>query len=298
MAARRGKRSAAASADVAAPPTATTAITNHSYGPSNALGMTPAQFSCILCISITMTHCVDIYKSVHKGSENSTYCTRHFAYAPEPDDASSNTLPCTESDMGILTIRYQTALLRIMLHFIIMLLCWTNESLLRSWNFASAISPLGTSIAGIITQRDYLKAPEKFSLAALLILSLASNREGRMPRLAVKMKEGLFNITLFSLTTFMSYTIANHLILGVGEYTTFTAEDITDGGRALWFMTIFVEYTAFMFTATFALFYFDEMRKRVSSCFNKIKTRMRKILHMYCVCLLLSIFAMDLLKSH
>lgn len=146
-----------------------------------------------------------------------------------------------------------------------MMLCWTKESLLKSWNTANAISPFATSIVGLGIHKATLKGPEAFSLIALMVLAISSNREGRQDRLPMNIKEGLYNIVLLILASFMSMMISSHLLEGgVERYLTFDAADITAGGRALWFMTIIVEYSSFMFAATFSLLFFDEARKRVS----------------------------------
>jgi len=238
------------------------------FSPSNAMGMTPSQFSSLVCISIGMTHCLDVYRSVQEG-ESSTYCNRYFAYSPQIEDPTADPLQCTLGDLGIMKLKYQTTIMRIILYFITMMLCWGKEPLLKSWNIATAVSPLATSIAGMLMQKDYVLAPEKFSLVALLVLCLTSNREGRGQKMPMNLKEGLYNIALFLMTSIMSYLVSNHLILGVESYTMFSSDGdgdnaVSEGGKALWFMMILVEYSSFMFASTFALFYFDEARKRVS----------------------------------
>lgn len=273
---RRAKRSTAGEPNVAIAATeaSTTADTSSTpaskfsmFSPSNAMGMSPSQFSSLVCISIGMTHCLDVYRSVQEG-ESSTYCNRYFAYSPQIEDPAADPLQCTVGDLGIMQLKYQTTIMRIILYFITMMLCWGKEPLLRSWNIATAISPLGTSIVGMVMQKDYLLAPEKFSLFALLVLCFTSNREGRGEKIRMNLKEGLYNIALFLLTSIMSYFVSNHLILGVESYTVFSSDAdgdkaVSEGGKALWFMMIVVEYSSFMFASTFALFYFDESRKRV-----------------------------------
>jgi hypothetical protein len=113
-----------------------------------------------------------------------------------------------------------------------------------------------------------LLAPEKFSLGALLVMSITSNFNGRGVKTLMNLKEGLHNVALGLLTSFMSYTISNHLMLGAEGYTAYSVDGVdavSEGGKALWFMLILVEYTAIMFASTFALFYLDETRKRVST---------------------------------
>lgn len=239
-----------------------------SYSLSSALGMTPAQFSSIVCMSIGMTHGLDVYRSVEEGP-TATFCNRHFAYSPQQIDASADPLFCTRGDLAIMQLKYQTTVIRIILYFITMMLCWSNESLLKCWNFANIISPLGTSLMGLMIQKDNLLAQEKFSLMALLVLSFSSNLDGRGQRLGMNLKKGLYNLTLFLTTNIWSFVVANHLVLNVEGYTVFQCNDesgddcVSRGGKALWFMMVLVDYTCFMFTCTFGLFYLDDVRKRV-----------------------------------
>jgi hypothetical protein len=238
-----------------------------SFSASNALGMTPSQFSSLVCISIGMTHCLDLYRSVQDG-ESTTYCNRYFAYSPQINDSSADPLQCTLGDLGIMRLKYHTTIIRIILFFVMMMLCWGRDPLLKSWNFANAVSPLGTSIVGMFIQKELLLAPEKFSLGALLVMSITSNFNGRGVKTLMNLKEGLHNVALGLLTSFMSYTISNHLMLGAEGYTAYSVDGVdavSEGGKALWFMLILVEYTAIMFASTFALFYLDEARKRVST---------------------------------
>lgn len=250
MVSRRGKRSTAS--ELGTKKFAQPAV-------SSALGMTPAQFSSVVLISIVSSHCLDAYRSTLRGTE-SLFCNRYFSYA-SPMDENSNLL-CTESDIAILTIKYQTTAMRMALYFLVMLICWSKEPLLKTWNYANAISPLGTSILGLFLQKDTLAGPEIYSLGAVLLLTLISNFLDREDRKPLIVKEGFYNIILFLLTSLMSYWISNHLILGVENYLVFNEDDITEGGRGLWNMMVGVEYTSFMFVSTFALFYLDELRKR------------------------------------
>jgi hypothetical protein len=280
---RRNKRSNASKKDdtLSASPasatntnTTTTTASNNapkfpSYSLSSALGMTPAQFSSIVCMSIGMTHCLDVYRSVEQGP-STTYCNRHFAYSPQLVDSAADPLFCTQGDLAVMKLKYQTTIMRIIIYFITMMLCWSKEPLLKCWNFANIISPIGTSIVGFMIQNDNLLAPEKFSLLALLFLSVSSNLDGRGERLPIHLKKAMYNLSLFMMTSILSYLVANHLMLGAESYTVHGCNEenmddcVSRGGNALWFMTVLVDYTSFMFTCTFALFYFDDIRKRVS----------------------------------
>ena len=237
---------------------------------SSALGMTQAQFSSMILISIASSHCLDIYRSSLQGTETS-YCDRYFAYAHNGESDENQTLSCTESDIAILTLKYQTTAMRMVLSFLITIICWSKESLLKTWNYASLISPLGTSVLGLLyhKQTKILAAPEVYSLGAIMVLFLTTNYYGREDRRPLNVKEGLDNVVLLILTSLMSYWISNH-ILGAEHYLVFEKGDITDGGRALWNMMIGVEYVSFMFASTFSLFYLDPLRRRVSSSIDEM----------------------------
>ena len=222
-----------------------------------------------------MTHCLDLYRSVQTGEET-LYCNNYFAYSPQKIDSEADPLACSNGDLGIMQIKYQTTLLRLMLYFCVMMMCWSNESLMKSWNYANAVSPLATSLIGFFYQRDYLSAPEKFSIGALLFLALSSNRKNRSEKFGIDLKEGLYNNILFFMTTGFSFLISDHLMVGFGNQIREDLE-VSNGGKALWFMMVLVEYTAFMFAGTFALFYFDAVRKRVST--------MMSGLHLVCICI-------------
>lgn len=98
----------------------------------------------------------------------------------------------------------------------------------------------------------------------MLVLLLTSNRRGRQGRVRVDIDEGLFNLVLFLLVVLMSMLIGIHATMGIEDFTTLSVEDVTDGGKALWYMTMVVEYSIIMVIGSFALFFFDEWRKRVS----------------------------------
>ena len=199
-----------------------------------------------------------------------SYCARHFRNLTEiqadldDQDAIIEELGCTPSDLSILNVKYQTSVIRIALCVVVTMLCWGNQPLLKSWAYAYAIFIMIT-LSGLMTQSEYLKGSEKFSLIAMLVLILTTNRRGRQGRVNFDIDEGLFNLVLFTLVVFISIIISTHgIVVGIEEVTTFRIEDVTPGGKALWYMTVVVEYSILMVIGAFALFFFDEGRKRVS----------------------------------
>lgn len=258
--------------------------------PSTATGLSQPQFSAIICLTIAMTHCLDAYRSVQGGTENSTYCSRHFVYpdadvnanadVPIPsmdmDDPDSIPNKCNEIDTALLTLKYQTMTLRIVLYLIASIICWTKESLLKSFNYASGMSLL-TTILTLHYQKTQgnLRALEIYSLVALAVLTFISNREGRQGLYPTQVKEGLYNIVLLLFASGMSWVISQH---GMAEPSTFLSltgnEDgdieMSKGALGQWYMIILAEYTSIMFVAIFAFLFFDPMRKRILLVFMAI----------------------------
>mmetsp|Transcript_18506 Transcript_18506/g.23294 ORF Transcript_18506/g.23294 Transcript_18506/m.23294 type:complete len:352 (+) Transcript_18506:208-1263(+) len=293
MVSKRGKRGNSApattnqptatstSAEQPSPDESSTTMESETPPPSTALS--PPQFTLLICLSLAFTHILDISKSINTAKDimaqgviapenitaipvNATeYCAKHFQnmteIIAETKEEFVAQFGCTVSDLSILNFKYQTSLLRIALSSVTSLLCWGDQALLKSWSFAYAIFILCT-LGGYLVQYEYLKGNEKFSLVAMLVLILTSNRSGRQGRLKFDVDEGLYNLVLFFLVVLMSYILSNHLIFGVEEFTNFTAEDITPGGKASWLMTVIVEYSILMIVSAFALMYFDEGRKR------------------------------------
>ncbi len=227
--------------------------------------MTKAQFCSIVCVFVAMTNWIDMSKSLLDGAD-STYCSRHFQYTVELDENGEEiALQCTESDLGIITIKSHMTILRLVLALLVALMCWNNEGMLRSWNYAYALCPLLSQL--VVSQavdvcRNSLKTNELRSILAVLTLSLASNYEGRQGRMPMNIKEGMHNIILYLFTIFGSYLVAHHLIEGPQGYTSYS-DDVTSGGEALWIMTMATDYAMIMFTVTFGLFFFDNTRKKV-----------------------------------
>jgi len=237
-----------------------------------------------------------MYKSIQDGLET-TYCNRHYVNnnatyvdaisienGDEDIDTDTDNIPylllCTESDLGIISMKSHMTILRIVLCLLISLICWNDDGLLKAWNMAHLFCPLLIQVVGLKLLpicKDDLKGDEAIAIGALVILSVASNYQGRKEKKPfLNIKEGMYNIVLFAVTTGISYFIANHMIESVEGYTTFgggavgeTKGDkelndggVTPGGRALWNMMIMTEYSTFMFAATFALFFFDRARKK------------------------------------
>ncbi len=247
--------------------------------------LSPPQFSILVCMSLAFTHVIDLAKSIQStngilntgiiATENITaiptnataYCVRHFQNVTDiqadlnNEEAIIAELGCTPADLQLLNLRYQTTIIRISISLITTMLCWGNTPLLKSWAYAYSIFVM-IMLGGLIMQKEFLKGGEKFSLGVMLILMLISNRRERQGRLRFDLDAGLFNLVLFSLVVLMSIIISTHMILGVEEITNLSLEDVTPGGLATWYMTVIVEYSILTVVGCFALFFFDEGRKR------------------------------------
>lgn len=249
---------------------------NKKLAPSNLLGMTPAQFCALLCISVAMTQYLDVYRSVQSGPDTS-FCSRHYAHEPNVSNGSASTMeskdtisPCTTSDFVILTVKYQTTLLRIALCGVGLLICWNKEDLLRSWNFATAIAPLGTQIAVYWIHKSDLIRKDSVTFLALAFLCITSNFYDRQEKSGIHLKEGLYNIVLFVTSMFMSSVSTSMWLQGPEAYLKLNPNEddgnvvaVTNGGKAMWSMIVGGDFATFMFLPTCALFFFDATRKRI-----------------------------------
>lgn len=291
MVSKRGKRGSAASSTPSEPP-ASDSTTGAVFEPQQP-GLSPSQFTLLICISLAFTHILDVAKSVNAvkdimsegviAPENSTaipinataYCAKHFQNTTEiiadTKEGIIAELGCTISDLSILNVKYQTSLFRIGLCSLTTLLCWGDQALTKSWSFAYGIFMIFT-LGGNLVLYEYLKGTEKFSLVAMLALIFTTNRSGRQKRLKFDVDEGMHSMVLFLLAVFMSYLISCHLILGIEEFTNFSVEDITPGGKATWYMTVVVEYSIIMIVSAFALMFFDEGKKRTLLIFMSFIT--------------------------
>lgn len=256
--------------------------------------LAPPKFSFILCMSLAFTHIIDLSKTLSAGRDSfqygvispeaisavpvnaTAYCLRHFKNTTEIKADLDNLeeviaeLGCTSTDFSILNIKYQTSMLRVGLCIVTSILCWGDLPLLKTWNYAYCTF-LVLTLGCLYLESSFLKGNEKFSLLATLILLITSNRNGRQKRVHLDIKEGMFNLALFFLVVFMSYVISFHLINEVENFTYLDTDNVTSGGRSTWFMIVAVEYSILIIVGLFALFYFDEDRKRVSTCIMKIE---------------------------
>ena len=227
--------------------------------PSALAGLTPPQFSALVCTSLAITHILDIHRAVKDGIENTSYCTRNFLPTPE------EFVPCSPSDYSLLTLRYHMSIIRVAFCVITSILCWGNDALLQSSNHAYAICPLLVTVCGYLMNSHALTGHERYSLGALGVLIATSSRKGWSSRLPTKVfGEGAYNIVMFGIGTLMSYVITAHFQFGPKEFTTIDLDTMTEGGEATWFMMLFVDYTTIMVMFLFSLLYLDEGRKRVS----------------------------------
>jgi hypothetical protein len=323
---KRGKKgnneNAPSSSTSAETTTTSTAHIPEDTSPGVINGLSPPQFTMLVCISLAFTHLLDSARALNAAkdlfqngiiaSENATalstivnatsFCVRHY-YHPNVTEALTGTngsmdmeeilseFACTTSDMSIINIKYQTSLLRIALCAATSLLCWGDVPLLKSWSFAYGTFII-TSIASYLYTKDDLKGTEKYSLFAMIVLILTSNYKGRQGRLRIQIDEGMYSLVLFFIVVFMSYMISTHLVFGIEDFTYLNIEDVTSGGKAVWFINVVVEYSILMIVSAFALFYFDEGRKRVSfSCFICVYV----CVHSYIIIIILKHFSLLLL---
>ena len=260
---RRGKR--ASSAPTEEPAAAATVTPIKVNRPSALAGLTPPQFTALVCTSLALTHVLDVHRAIQDGIDKTSYCTRNFIQDDSVIDASTDFVQCTTSDYALLKLRYHMSIIRIAFCVITAILCWGNDLLLQSYNHAYGICPLLTTVCGYLMNSHALAGHEKYSLGALGVLIATSSRKGWSSRLPTRVfGEGAYNIVLFGIGTTMSYIITAHFQFGPKEFTTIDMELVTESGEATWFMMLFVDYTTIMVLFLFSLLFLDEGRKRVS----------------------------------
>lgn len=266
MTSRRGKRAEAGVTSTAEPSQPAPIKVDR---PSALAGLTPPQFTALVCTSLAITHILDIHRAMRDGIETTNYCSRNFLPKPE----GTEFVPCTLSEMALLTLRYHMIIIRIALCVTCAILCWGNDLLLQSYNQMYGLCPLLATVCGFLMNSHAIDGHEMYSLGALGVLIFTSSRKGYQSRRPTKVfGEGAFNVVLFLLGTVLSYVITAHFQFGPKEFTTLAAEDITESGEATWFMMLFVDYTTVMIVFMFALLFFDEGRKRALLFFAGILT--------------------------
>lgn len=227
-------------------------------------------------MSLALTHTLDLFRAVTKEGPETAYCYRMFPVLNTTMDEDTvvdeTTYPhCSESDFHMLHIKFNSAVLRIGLSILMLLLTWNNEPLLKSWNVTYAICPILSSILTLLICREDYAGRELYGLVALLFMALGSNLKG--PRSGKMMPEngiwdGMYNVILFFYIVAGSYLVVDHLRpFSIEEHVIKGGGDdddsgFTSGGRSLWIMMALVDYSMFVTVCIFAFFFFDEMRRR------------------------------------
>jgi len=247
--------------------------------------LSQAHFTAIMVITLAVTHILEIRHAVREGVSSPT-CRNIYKVLSSNrtnetigSDQEEGEMGCTESDIYLFTIKYQTAYLRIALTIVVTTLCWGYEPLLKSWNMACAVCPYLTTFCGLLVFRDELVGPEKFGCFALTVMLLFVNWKGGQPmNTPLNVMEGLYNMALFLISTTMTYVMTSHLQQGIDGYTTLNNTEegvdrilgLADGRNAIWSMMILVDYGMLCVIAFFGLFFFDEPRKRILLAFLSI----------------------------
>lgn len=266
MSQRRGKKSATPIKDKAPETVAMASDTTETdlsstkmkwLSPSHYLGMTPSQFCALLCISISSTQCLNLYRAVQLGEET-RFCQLNYVHD------NDSFLKCKPSDLSMLYLKYQTDILRIALCSLGSFLCWEQEDLLKSWNLANAIAPFGTQIAMLWTQRSVLEGKELIGLTSLAFLCITSSYFGRQGKTAIDLKEGMYNIVLLITSANVSSGITSMILEGPEAFLQVSGDKaLTEGAKALFNLILAGDFFSLMFLPTCALFLFDAGRKRM-----------------------------------
>jgi len=257
--------------------------------PIQQRGMNHAQLTLLIYFTFFMSRQMELSRAVANGP-STTYCSHKFLSLRKkkkqgeeqqqekedstifddlnqrPDDSpafDATIFGCDETDWKIVQVRHQTSSIRVVLTLITGLFCWKDTPLLTAWNMVFCLCPVLTSIVALYHLRDVLVATDLNGLAALLIIGFSSSRRGmKTPIHPGSGGNGFFNTVLYGLSVGIAALMSMHLT-GEGIVRHIRGDGlVSEGGHGVWFMMVVVDYGFMLVLFTFALFFFDEIRKR------------------------------------
>jgi len=149
----------------------------------------------------------------------------------------------------------------------VLLLWHTPKTLLQTYNFVCAISPVSTTYLFHLLNPLTLPYSQNMLLAFLAAVSFSASA-GYAP---------LTNVSLLKAHDLVLFTISNVTLALIAAVAIFgfvpeSMEHLDDIGVALWLKTFAVHGTSMTLTATFAMFWMDAIRKRVLLLFMAAST--------------------------
>ena len=232
--------------------------------PNHLSNLSSPKLTALICLSLAITQLMDFSSVISQGASTS-FCEKFFISVADATD-NEEEIECTESDLIILKLRYESILLRISASLLMTLFCWTDSALLQSWNLLYGIVPISMTISGYVYLKDTLKGADLYSMIALLVLSAMNRKGAQSPLWPIKIMDGVYNWVLMGLSMTMMHVVTHHAAQGglLSKTTIVDDENLTEGGKAVWLMMVLVDYGFAMGVFTFVLLFFDEVRKRVS----------------------------------
>ena len=239
-AAKNGKASKEATANVSAPVVA----------PAKRTGLSPAQFSGLIFLSVGMTYLLE-YRQVL----NSKTCNEYLLDYPGE---------CTDSDLVMIQTKYNSGILSEALVALCMLLCWTDESLFHRLNFTLCSSPLIMTLLAMRVAKDIIHPGHGFKLGMLVtvLLVVAATSIYASTQIATRrpLSVDLQNTTLLVVAVVHGWEVYKFLSAGVGGYLRVT--EVSPPSIAL-LPFLAVDQCTVVGLCLFGIAFLDDAKKRV-----------------------------------
>ena len=221
-------------------------------------GFSSAQFAGLLLISLGVSYIME-YGAAVKDGTTSTACAEYVL---------QEETTCAELDAVMIKAKYYGAIVTCLSVFSIMLLSWTNEPLFLSFNAILCASPLLTTLWALIMTRDLLTAGvAKIGMMASVLFVVTASYIFSAKKLAHPTRQKLATLQDFALLSFLLMNAKDFGLLllgGVEGYVNVSFDRISPAAQVL-VSFLAVDKMTMVTVIAFALFCFDENRKRVSS---------------------------------
>lgn len=176
--------------------------------PAKRSGLSPAQFSGLIFLSVGMTYLLEFRHVM-----NSKACNEYLL------DYSDK---CTHSDLVMVQTKFNSGILTELLVALCMLLCWTDESLFHRLNFAICSSPLITTLIAMRTAKDVLHPGHgsKLGMLVTVLLVVAATSIYASSHIATRrpLTVDLQNTALVVVAVVHGWEVYKFLSAGVGGY--------------------------------------------------------------------------------
>lgn len=243
-------KSAAKSAKASKEAAANVPVPAPVVAPAKRPGLSPAQFSGLIFLSVGMTYLLEFRHVI-----NSKTCNEYLL------DYSGK---CTNTDLVMIQSKFNSGILTAVLVALCMLLCWTDESLFLRLNFALCSSPLITTLVAMRAGKDILHPGHGFKLGMLVtvLLVVAATSIYASPQIATRrpLTVDLQNTTLVMVAVVHGWEVYKFLSAGVGGY--LQIKEVSPPSIAL-LPFLVVDQCTVVGLCFFGIAFLDDAKKRV-----------------------------------